>query len=590
MRKIPYGQANFADIRKRNQMYVDKTRFLSLMEESGDYLMLIRPRRMGKSLWVSIMEAYYDIAWKGMFEEWFGNLEIGKNPTEERNTYLIMKFDFSRIESELQQVQKSFHSYISMITRMFVRKYKTYFDDDSFLEEFHRLDSGLEQLNLILEEGLKNGLKIYLLVDEYDNFTNTDLSAHGTVSYKEITRGSGFYRDFFKFFKGGTNVLGEGRIRLFMTGVSPVTLDDLTSGANNIRNISLSPSFNELFGFTEEEVQALLDYYLQETQIELDPAMLLATMRDWYNHYRFSDQARQDMYNTDMVLHFLLSMMDEQRIPQELIDHNIRIGYQKLRHLLLVDSQHTSDARLNGNFSLLKEVIETGKSMGTVRTSFPIDQIQDSDNFQSLLYYFGLLTFGEADRGRTTLRIPNQVVSKLMYGYLRDGLREVGHFRIDPRKIGNLVEDMAYDGNWKAFFTMLSQEIHKQTSIRDYFSAERVVQGFLLAYLNLTDVFLTYSEYECSKGYADLYLAPFHTKYPNLKYGYLIELKYIPRKMTGEAFNDKLLQLKAEAHSQLKQYQQDSHLQEFYESNRTPDLISLILIFHGWELVYLEAV
>ena len=262
-------------------------------------------------------------------------------------------------------------------------------------------------------------------------------------------------------------------------------MDDVTSGFNIGSNMSLDASFNEMMGFTGEEVSDLLGYYHSAGVFTLDKGESLASMQEWYNNYRFSRTAVARLYHPEMALYFLGKVVDQRAWPDQLIDPNIRIDYGKLRHLMLVDR------RLNGNFSLLQSLIQNGEIAGNVALSFPLERILQPENFISLLLYFGLLTFSGEQAGRPLLRIPNLAIRELLYGFIRDGFQEVSIFRVDPWRLTSLLSDMAYRGEWRPFFALLASEIEQQTSIRDYLNGEKVIQGFLLAYLNVSNFFLT---------------------------------------------------------------------------------------------------
>jgi hypothetical protein len=369
-----------------------------------------------------------------------------------------------------------------------------------------------------------------------------------------------------------------GLTRLFITGVSPVTLEDVTSGFNIGDNVSLEPQFNELLGFTPEEVRQTLTYYRENGQLSVDMDIALEIMEPWYNGYRFAAGATTSMYNADMVWHFIKQAGRRGGVPENLIDTNIRTDYGKLRHLLTVDRQ------LNGNFSLLREIIAEGEIVSAVTPSFPVEQLLHHQHFASLLYYLGLLTFDGVRRGLPVLRIPNLTVRELLYGYLRDGFDDTDIFRLNLWQFGQLLSAMAYQGEWQPVFDFLAQAIKEQTSVRDYLAGEKVIQGFVLAYLNVTNYYLTWSERELGGGFVDVYLEPFVARYPDMGYGYLIELKYIPR---GQFSDARLVEQVAAAEAQLHRYRVDARVQDLAQRVAFK---CLILVYHGWELIYRDEV
>ena len=284
-------------------------------------------------------------------------------------------------------------------------------------------------------------------------------------------------------------------------------------------NISLYPRFNEVLGLNEPNVTKILVYYQNNGCPLPDLNETLALMQVWYGNYLFAEDATSSIFNTDMVWYFVKNLLELGKYPKNMLDPNIKVDYGKLRHLVVLDRQ------LNGNFSRLRAIIETGQINAEVAISFSVEDLIKPNNFISLLYYFGLLSY----RGEEELIIPNRAVQKLMYSYLRDGYEDVDVFSIDLWQFANLVRNMAYLGEWQPVFEFLAGEVEKQTSIRDYLSGEKVIQTFLLAYLNVTDYYITRTEEEMGKGFVDLYLEPFFAKYDKVKYGYLIELKYIKR-------------------------------------------------------------
>jgi hypothetical protein len=369
----------------------------------------------------------------------------------------------------------------------------------------------------------------------------------------------------------------SGLDKLFITGVSPVTMDDVTSGFNIGSNVSLDIDMNEFMGFTESETNDILQYYHAAGQLKLEPDFCMGIMKDWYNNYRFSPDAQNVLFNSDMVLYFVQQAMKGKKIPQNLIDQNIKIDYKKLHYLMKVDKQ------LNGNFNRLKSIIEDQEIISNIQYSFPVEELTKQENFISLLYYFGLLTIHSRKYGEYLLKIPNMTIQKLMYGYLRSGYQDGKIFKIDMWLLSKHIRDMAFSGNWKPFFQFLSEQIEKQTAIRDYLNGEKVIQGFLLAYLNVADFYITQSESEMNKGYSDIYMEPFLSKFPDLAFSYLIELKYITR---GEYTEDKLQEKIKDAQEQLDQYAASDRVKGSIGNTR---LIRIILVYKGWELDYCEA-
>ena len=573
--RIPYGWADFRAIRLESRLYIDKTRFLRALEDER-YAFLIRPRRFGKSCWVSVLENYYDRTRADEFEALFGGTDIGRHPTENRHRYVILRFDFSAFNDALKTLEREFEAYCHLELRHALERNRDLFPPEA-TQRILSQPSIHTQLAALFAYAGDRGIPLYMLIDEYDNFANTVLAYRGVEAYESFTYGGGFYRNFFAALKAGTGRSGGGLERLFITGVSPITMDDVTSGFNIGKNISLQPAFNEMLGFTEPEVRSLLEMYRACGAFNRDIETALGIMREWYNGYRFAKGAEVDLYNTDMVLYFLDESLPNKGLPKMLIDTNVRIDYGKLRHLLVVNRQ------LNGNFDLLRDIIGEEVASSNIATRFPLEQLDQPENFLSLLYYFGLLSIRDVARGVPRLGIPNQTVRRLMYGYLRDAYRDVGTFSLNLVTFVNLTVEMAYEGAWKPVLAFLRDTIAAQTSVRDCLEGEKMIQGFLSAYLGVAPHFAFHTERELNKGYADLCLEPLIAQYPDIPYGYVIELKYLKRSDPATRVSATL----REATAQVRQYLLDDRLARQYPSVQ---FIGLAIVFHGWEMVAYEAV
>ena len=575
--RIPYGWADFRAIRLENRLYVDKTRFIYALEEER-YVFLIRPRRFGKSCWVSLLENYYDRTRADEFEAVFGGTHLGRQPTDNHHRYVVLRFDFSMFDDTLETLRERFETYCALELDHALRRNRDLFPPEASQRILAppSIDAKLAALFLYAAD---QGIPLYVLIDEYDNFANTILAYHGAEAYQSFTHGGGFYRNFFATLKAGAGRSGGGMERLFITGVSPITMDDVTSGFNIGTNISLDPRFDQMLGFTEEEVRELLELYRNHGVFDQEVEAALDVMREWYNGYRFSEEAEVDIYNTDMVLYYLKYAIANRGMPRELIDTNIRIDYGKLRHLLTVNRQ------LNGNFDLLRHIIGEQSVQSNIQLSFPLDRLNRRENFLSLLHYFGLLSIREVAHGMPRLGIPNQTVKRLMYGYLRDAYDDVGVFSVDVYTFFRLAQAMAYDGAWQPALDFLRDALAEQTGIRDYMDGEKVVHGFVAAYLSLSQYFLLHSEYELNKGYADLYLEPFVAQYSDMQFGYVLELKYLKR---SESLDESVIADKVqEAVEQVRSYLADPSLPRRYPSVRH---VGLAVVFHGWELVAYQAI
>ena len=581
-KKIPYGISDYARIIKENYYYVDKTRFIETVESSAPFLFLIRPRRFGKSLWLNTLKAYYDVNEAPNFDVLFGETYIGQHPTEEKNKYLILNFNFSGVNPELAKLESSFEEHCSKSFDNFNASYRSILGED-YIAGYPKDDFAESKIEYITDSCKRKNLSIYLFIDEYDNFTNTILSQHGELKYADITHGNGFFRLFFNKIKLATTDNNASLKKIFITGVSPVTLDDVTSGFNIAKNITTDAQFNSIIGFTEEEVIIMLNHYKEAGLINEPIDNLLAVMLEWYNNYCFAgDSIDHKMYNSDMTLYFVDNYLSQGVIPKVLVDNNIKIDYSKLRHLIILDK------KVNGNFSTIQRIAEEGEIRASIVTSFPAEKLIAKENFVSLLYYFGILTIDRVERGSTILKVPNLAIRTVLFSYLVEGFSEAKIFNIDSMTLTDMGEKMAYDGDWKPFFNFFSEQIFKQTSVRDFMDGEKTVQMFHLVYLNLLNYFTIHSEAEMGKGFADLWLTPNFIAHPEMQHCYLVELKYVPRTQEAEAKNPEsalVQKINSEAEAQLHRYATDPRI---LASVGKTTLHLLRVIYCGWEMVSCE--
>ncbi|MEG1564161.1 MAG: ATP-binding protein [Bacteroides sp.] len=579
MKKIPYGLSDFPRIIREDYYYVDKSHFIELIEDQPPYLFLIRPRRFGKSLFLALVETYYDVRYAGSFEEIFGHLYIGKHPTPSHNQYLVLRFNFSEISSNVEEVERSFKEYCCLVLIKFIRKYEQILGANIWKDIKEGETNPNQLLSSINQYATDKGnISIYLLIDEYDNFTNTILSNYGTERYRKATHGEGFIRGFFNTIKAATTGPGSALKRLFITGVSPVTMDDVTSGFNIGTNISMDAMFNSIIGFKETELRKMLTYYKEAGALSNTVDELVETMKPWYDNYCFSEDClNESMYNSDMTLYFLNNYLLQKKAPKAMVDNNIRTDYNKLRHLIRLDKT------FGANASIIQEIISKGSIAAHISTAFPAEDITKPDNFKSLLYYFGLLSIREIKEGDIVLQVPNLTVREQLYTYLAEAYRTADLFDLDTTELSALVKKMAYRGEWEPVFCFFAAELERQSTIREFIEGEAHVKGFLLAYLGLTRGYIILPEHESSKGYADFYMMPDLLHQPDIAYSYIVEVKYATRSDSEE----KIATLKAEAIDQLHHYAADPKVRD---SKGKTELRLIVLVFKGWELVVMEKI
>ena len=579
MKALPYGISDFPRIIRKNYYYVDKTQFIESLERQASYIFLIRPRRFGKSLFLAMLETYYSIDYAANFDELFGDLYIGQHPTEDHSSYMVLRFNFSEVKARLEELEAKFGEYCCMVIKNFILKYE-HLMGSKVWEVVKREETDPGQMLSSLKEYVSrtNCPRIYLMIDEYDNFTNTILSSYGQDNYRKQMHGDGFIRGFFNTIKASTSNADAAIERLFITGVSPITMDDVTSGFNIGTNISMSPQFNAVIGFTEDEVRKMVTYYMDEGVLPADVTMegLLELMKPWYDNYCFSSRKLEErMFNSDMTLYFLNSYLQQGLPPEMMIDNNIRTDYNKLRHLVQIDKT------FGANASVIQQIVADGSITAQITTSFPAEKMIDTENFKSLLFYFGMLSIQGVYRGTPVLGIPKLTVREQLYTYLVEAYSKASIFNIDISHLSSLVMAMAYDGEWEPVFRFFAGELDRQSAIREFIDGEAHIKGFLLAYLGLTQGYVLFPEHESSKGYADFYMMPDLLHQPDIAYSYIVEVKYARR----DASEADIIRLKQEAAEQLKRYAADEKVA--HTKGRT-ELGLITLIFKGWELVVAE--
>ena len=575
-KRIPYGMMNFVDVRERDCYFVDKTSFIPALEASNMFFFFIRPRRFGKSLTLTMLQHYYDVLDRDNFEKWYGGLYIGQHPTPERNSYLVISLDFAEVLADINNYSSSLDAYCNTEFRSFCRRYAEYLPD-GMMEELCQKEGAVEQLSFLHKRCGEAGLQIYLFIDEYDHFTNKILAEPDCLNdYRSETHGTGYLRSFFDAVKAGTKTAIK---RVFVTGVSPVTMDDLTSGFNIGTNYSLSPEFNELVGFTEADVRAMLDYYATTCEFHHTTDQLIEIMKPWYDNYCFAKQSygRTTMYNSNMVLYFVDNYIrNGGEVPDNMLEENIRVDYNKLRMLIRKDKEFAHDA------SIIQTIVQQGYTTGELKTGFPAEQLNHPDNFISLLYYFGMLTIDGTYRGKTKLSVPNQVVREQMYNYLLDTYRE-NDLRYDSYKLGNLESDLAYDGSWQAYFGYIADCIKTFSSQRDKQKGEYYVHGFTLALTSQNMYYRPVSELDNQEGYADIFLLPLLDIYKDMQHSYIVELKYAKSGDSAERVEE----LRQKGIAQANRYADTEVVRRHVGPTQ---LHKLVVVFRGVEMAVCEEV
>ena len=576
--------SDFKAVIEQNQYYVDKTMYLPELEKQPNNLFFIRPRRFGKSLFLSMLCSYYDCNQKDNFKTLFGNLWIGSHPTGLRGKFQVLFLDFSQITGKIDVLEDRFNAYMSINLDAFVRCYAQYYKEE--MDEILSKTEYADKIELLFKAAKAHGYALYLIIDEYDNFTNVVLNEHGEKVYHAITHADGFYRDVFKKFKGNFE-------RIFMMGVSPVTLDDVTSGYNVGWNISIKPEFNEMLGFSTKDVIEMFTYYKENGNLPADSNVeaIVEDMKPWYDNYCFAEESLKNenrMFNCDMVLYYLRNYMDYGCAPKQMIDPNTRTDYGKMKKLLQFDKL---DGERRG---IIHKIAEEGQIVAQLEPQFSAYQIPKAEIFPSLLFYYGMLTIKGTRGSKLILGIPNNNVRKQYYGYLEEEFQAKSY--VDTNKLTDYYYDMAYDGIWEEGLRFMADAYAKVSSVHDGIESERNLQGFFMAYLNLNDYYITAPELELNHGYCDFSLLPDHTHYAS-RHSYILELKVLPKKEFDEVLKDtpdenghpmtKAGKQWSEAVEQIRRYAKAPRVEALRQGTT---LHLIVMQFKGWELARMEEV
>jgi hypothetical protein len=552
-KKLPYGQSNFADLIESNYAYVDKTRYVELLEnENNRYQFFIRPRRFGKSLFISVLENYYDLNRKDKFETLFKELYLCKNPTPERGMYAVIQFDFSGLNTDShEEFKKSFSMRVQECVKNFLERYKKIFvnaekDIQSIREHFF----GINALDLIYTAASTVGIPIFAIIDEYDHFAN-NLIAMGKT-YKDEVKAGGIVRSFYELLKAGTKSVVR---RIFITGISPMMLNDLTSGFNMATDYSLFPKYNDMFGFTKEEVERLM----QETGV--DKNLVKVDMEAYYNGYMFNNSSKNKVYNSQMILYLFNQILQLGEQPQQIIDTNLQTDYERLRRL----------AENENNREKLLQIIQDGGIFGNIIEKFSIDKLNSDEYFVSLLFYLGMLTNGGMQRGQVWLKIPNYSIKTLYWEYAVSYVQDLDKKQISTLEISNVIAKMAYDGNIKPYLDFFTENFLKRLSNRDLMNFnEKYIKAMMLSTLFISRLYLPVSEDENINGYTDIFLQK-HPAIPDIKFEYVFEIKYVKTESSEAEIKAKF----DEANKQIEIYKKDQRF-----AGRE-DLKFVALVFKG---------
>ena len=543
MKKLPYGISDYERIMENDYYYVDKTRYIEKLEDlPAPYIMFLRPRKFGKTLFTSVLENYYDVKKVDKFEKLFGETYIGKNPTKLKNRYYILRFNFSGIDTTNEETTiKGFKNEVISSIKLFVEKYGIDFFVNTEDEAEGILDNLIKAFNI-----QKSEEKIYVIIDEYDHFAN-ELLGFNTNQFRNLVSKNGKVRKWYEILKKGTESVVD---RIFITGVAPITLDSMTSGFNIIFDLTQDRSFNEMMGFTTEELIKIME--TQEIS-KKEQEELLPIMKENYDGYKFSLKANERIYNSNMCLYFLNEYVKYKEIPEELVDVNIASDYSKIGNMLRLCK---GENRL--------DIIEKTVSGEGIATSI-VQQFNPAVDFEeremlSMLYYLGYLTIVGEDIGDPVLKVPNQVIKDIYAEYFLKVLREEADFVVDIN-YNEISKEILKEGKIDKILNLL-QEYLNNLSNRDYQNFdEKYIKIMFYCIARSTKKFIVKSELELERNYSDIVLMP---KDPNKGYySVMIEFKYL--KKTEEK---KLSEKQEEAKKQIEKYSNTEEMKTIQNLNK----------------------
>jgi hypothetical protein len=557
--KNPYGESNFKKIITQGFLYIDKTEYIEILEENGSYNILLRPRRFGKSLFVSTLWHYYDIRFKDEFEALFNGLAAGRKPTRLRNGYQVLFMEFSGINIKNEKtIERDFAFEVTRRLRTFLKEYQYP------AEAIRRVEAQSSPASLMKAffEIVKDA-KIYLLIDEYDHFANAVLGESQELFCVIVGKG-GFVRAFYETIKTATM---EGSVdRLFITGVTSITLDSMTSGFNIGDNISCHPNFNLAMGFSERETGEMIRPFVEACK--LDTQEVTETLERWYNGYRFSSRADGKIFNPDMVLYFLKHIdTDQCRFPEQMLDDNIASDYGKIMRLFGVGDREK-------NFQVLEELITEGEITGRHKGKLDLDINKpfERDDFISLLLYMGFITLSGTILSQYRYRVPNYVVQKLYYDYFRAEIEQRGRITVSNHAVENAVAELALHNNIKPLLKEIGRVL-ALFSNRDFMRMdEKHIKAVILTLLYQSEVYFIRSEAELNNRYPDILLLERNPV--EVRYQFLFELKYSKKKDGAKGLDVK----RVEGIDQIRAYQ------ELAEIRKLPKLKSYLLLTDGTEI------
>lgn len=554
LKRVPYGISNFEVLRKENYLYVDKTSYIEMLDRCSPYQFFIRPRRFGKSLFISMLENYYDINKKDKFEELFGDLYIGKNPTETRNSFLVWKISFGGIDAGHgeEELRRSFNFKVMVSAAEFLYKYCDLLGENKLPFNDMSAEMIASHINMLSKV---NNQRVFVLIDEYDNFANELITGGKQSDYNSILHGEGFVKVFYKAIKDATM---DSFTRIFMTGVSPIMLDDLTSGFNITMNYTLDRNLNAMLGFTRTELSWLMDEVgLKDGELK---SKICKEMTEYYNGYKFNANSKS-VFNPDMTMYFLNKYLDYNEYPEEMIDNNVKTDYGKVNQL----AYNFNDREA------LKEIMSTGETSTILVDRFNIDTMySEKENFKSLLFYLGMLTIKEKGPNGTILKVPNYVIKTIYWEQYFEKVRE--DYNIQIQKVRKAVTEMRMNGNIEPLIEIV-KDLLENLANRDLMQMdEKNIKMIFLTLLGVDATYFIKSEDENNNGYVDIMLRRKIQLKDITKFEWLIELKYIK-----ESEKNILEKVKEQGLKQLEMYSKSKMVQEELEGENLKKVLIVVV-------------
>lgn len=539
--RLPKGISDYRIVVEEGCIYIDKTKYIEKLENIDFFVFFLRPRRFGKSLFISVLEYYYGINYADEFERLFGTTYIGKNPTKQKNSYYILKFGFTGLKTDTaEDLMESFRRSTLVSFDRFCSKYDLsleYVKDgepadilNDFLAQFHKNVDG----------------RLYVIIDEYDHFAN-ELLSFQTGLFSDIVTKTGFVRKWYEKIKDGTS---DGTIgRFFATGVSPITLDSLTSGFNIATDYTRFESFNEMMGFTEKEVRYLIGETLSDVSND-EMEQIVVEMRKCYDGYLFDPHSKERLFNSNMSLNYLSAYSATHRPPDNLLDASIASDYSKMGKMFALKNK-------SSNYEVLQEIIDGKEQTAFMTTQYSLEKRFDKNDFLSLLFYLGYLTIDSFYAGMVKLRVPNYVVKELYFSYFEKLLEEEYKYELDISDVQTALTILALEGDNTKLIACIEKVLSSMSNRDSLKMDEKYVKTICFTLCMLSKCYVVESENETNKGYSDIQLL----KRPGIDVNFyaMIEFKYLSKADDKE---ENIIRKLHEAKEQLNRYNDSPKFKE----------------------------